>query len=123
MKQLPDFFWADRLKPVHFYGYRSSVKDRVIEFEVHGDENKEKYFDEIKRFQDLKIKCMATPLIPVKEDGSWGDPVTDVWDNKIVIECMTEQGNTIFVGYYDCIFSIGLGVKIMDWQKPWVYTQ
>jgi len=47
--------------------------------------------------------------------------VKDKWDNKIVVECETEQGNRIFVGYYDCKYTLGLGRTGDRWTKPYPY--
>lgn len=35
--------------------------------------------------------------------------VKSVIDNKIVFECMAENGTTVCYGFYDNVFSIGLG--------------
>ncbi len=113
MNKLPDFFWADRLTPVRFHAYPSYTKDLVYEIDVHTESAKDRYKDDIQRFHELKVKCMATPLnmTPGAKEPVWAE---DRWDNKIVIECVTETGSTIFVGFKDCIYSIGLSLKTRD---------
>lgn len=113
MDKLPEFFWADRLTPVRFYSYPSYTKEKVYEIDVHTDSAKEKYKADIQRFHEIKVKCMAMPLnmAPEGKEPLWAE---DRWDNKIVIECLTETGATIYVGFKDCIYSIGLSVRTRD---------
>lgn len=128
MNKLPDFFWADRLTPINYYGYISSVRDVVYEVSADTEREKEENMASIQRFHDLKRKCMATELdVSIKKgDGelvvmpNWQ---TDIWDNKIVIECKTEEGNTIFVGFYDFTYSIGLSIYSVDGRRPQPYKQ
>jgi len=102
MHKLPDWFYADRLTPINYYGYTSATRE--VFFEHFWDE---KDPDVIARFNDLKRKCMMTPL-DVRREGD-KDPAwtKDVWDNKVVIECETEQGERIFVGYHDGTLTLG----------------
>ena len=113
MSKLPFFFWADRLTPVRFYGYPSSTKDRICEIDASDKEN----YDDVQRFHDFKRKCLETNLDMSKEDEDT-DWKKDIWDNKIVIECLTENGSTIFVGFYDFNYSIGLSVQNRDFIEP-----
>jgi len=105
-KTLPDYFWADKLKPIRFYRYPSFTRD--VFYEINVAENKDER-DTICRFHDLKRRCMDS-YVDMKMSGE--DPMwtKDVWDNKIVIECLTESGNIIFVGFHDFIYSVGEGV-------------
>lgn len=105
--QVPDYFWADRLIPVNYYGYVSCipVSDWIFQIHAHKD-NREM----VQRFLDLKQKCLEMYVDTSKEEDEpcW---VKDVWDNKVVIECKVEDGDTIFVSYYDDKFTIGKSVK------------
>lgn len=117
MEQLPDFFWADRLTPVRFYGYPSSTGDRIFELDGHLPNVDT---DIVQRFQDLKRKCMSMELDMSREKDKslW---YKDIWDNKVVIECKTEEGGSIFIGYYDCMYSIGLSASNRDGAEPREY--
>lgn len=108
MDKLPDWFDASRLTPVKFYPYKSSVKDKFFEVCLYEETAKEKYYSEIKKLNEFKMKCMDTPL----NMGRKGQPQyrKDVWDSKIVIECKTELGSIVYVGFFDWNYSIGLGV-------------
>jgi hypothetical protein len=125
MNKLPDFFWADRLTPVNFYGYTSSVRDTLFEIEANTEREKEANSEMIQRFHDLKRKCMSMEVDMAFKKGEEAitnpDWRTDIWDNKIVIECKTEEGNSIFVGFYDFTYSIGLSVYSVDGRiaKPY----
>ena len=112
MNKIPDYFWADRLTPINFYGYTSSVRDVFFRIQTQGDKDVDK--ENIQRFHDLKRKCMAMCVDmrrPNETEPMWQK---DVWDNKIVIECKTETGDTIFVGFYDIIYSIGKSMYSRD---------
>lgn len=110
---IPEFFWAHRLKPINYYRYASLVVDPFFEAECTDTES-----TVVRRFNALKKMCMDTYL-ETNMDGL--DYQKEVWDNKVVIECQTENGNTIYVGFYDLKLSIGLGVKTDPWVKPWAY--
>lgn len=107
MKQIPEFFYADRLTPIAFYGYTSSVTDRI--YEVDADDASERLA--VERFNDLKRKCMGM-CVDMRKDGD-EEPLwsKDIWDGKIVIECQKEDGSIIYVGYWDFTYSIGLSVE------------
>lgn len=120
MEQLPDFFWADKLTLVNYYGHPSMVEDKIFEIPLATDEMKDRHSNKIQRFHDLKRKCLQTEL---SFDSStlvttWE---TDIWDDKIVIECKTERGNTIFVSYNGWTYSIGLSVKNPQWVNARAY--
>lgn len=109
---------ADRVTPIAFYPYPSSTRDRFYQTQVFlkrvpSEENKQM----LEFFNDLKLKCLSTPL-----NVSEGSYRKDVWDNKVVIECLTEEGETIYVGYYDVTLSIGRSVK-SERSKPYYYMQ
>ena len=121
MNKLPDYFWADRLTPINYYRYRSSVQDRFFEVRVLSEEEKVLHQEVIRRFNDLKKKCMTMSVnINDLDQPDW---TTDLWDNKIVIECRTELGETIFVGFSDFTYSIGKSVSTDSWIKPWPYRE
>lgn len=52
--------------------------------------------------------------------GEW---TKDMWDNKVVIECETERGHRIFVGFYDSTYSIGMGRTGDNWVVPLRYKE
>lgn len=87
---------------------------------MHEAANNEQCSGIVARFNELKARCLATEVNVGGPDDLevWQK---DVWDNKIAIECITEAGNTIFVGFYDGICSIGLSVEGDSWVKPWPY--
>lgn len=104
--QLPEWFWADRLTLVRFYGYPSSTKDRVFELDFYTSRTS----PYIERINTFKIKAQTIPVNVAREgEASNWQPV---WDNKVVIECLTEDGKTIYVGFYDSFFSIGTDLRI-----------
>lgn len=106
MITLPDFFWADKLTLVKYYGYPSSVAEKFVEFNASDEEER----SNVERFHDFKRKCMATYVdvrMETTQDHNWS---MDIWDNKIVIECKTEMDNTIFIGFDGFTYSIGLDV-------------
>jgi hypothetical protein len=122
---VPDFFWSHKLTPVNYYRYRSTVTDRFIEVEAYKATltPEEEIF--IKRFNDVKIKCLATslninPEVSDEEAKIWQK---DVWDNKIVIECRTELGHSVFMGCDNGIYCVGLGWEGDRWVKPWPYKE
>lgn len=122
-EELPDYFWAEMLTPINFYGYTSSTRDRIYVLEAHDEDTRVKRVNEIQRFHDLKTKCLAMSVDmrrKVEDDPVW---VKDIWDNKIVIECRTDSGETIFVGFYDFIYSIGKSVYSRDRIIPRPYKQ
>lgn len=113
--KLPDYFWADRLTPINFYGYTSSVRERVYELGYRDEDNESR-----QRFMDLKQKVMEM-YVDMSREGEEPNWVRDVWDNKIVIECKTETGETIFVGWYDNECSIGKSMYSRDSRTPRPY--
>lgn len=121
MKELPDYFWADRLTPINYYRYKSVVRDRIYEVRAASFEERLMNEEAIRRFNDLKKKCMTMSVdISDSEEPNWR---SDLWDNKIVIECETETGERIFVGFYDFTYSIGKSVSSDSWIKPWPYRE
>lgn len=117
--KLPDFFTADRLTPVAFYGYTSSVSDDGKLFEIP-DIHSSKDTEAIRHFHDLKRKCLAMCVDMARESDL--DPVwtKDVWDGKIVIECSTEDNETVYVGYWDNKYSLGTKINVrMTRRRPY----
>jgi hypothetical protein len=107
--KIPEWFMADRLTPVGFYGYTSSVSDEGKIFEIP-DVHTSTDTEAIGRFHDLKRKCLAMCIDMAREADSEPVWTKDIWDAKIVIECLTEDGRTIYVGYWDFKYSIGIKV-------------
>ncbi len=117
INQLPDYFRAERLTPVNFYGYLSSPNDRVFEITANSSFDRDKYREEITRFHDLKRRCESMEV-----DASGVKAVSPIWtklmwDDKITIECITEEGKTIYVGYWGCTFCIGMSINARD-RRP-----
>lgn len=122
IETLPEFFWADRLTLVNFYGYTSSPNNRIFEMSVYSDYDKVDKAEEMGRFYDLKRKCIATEvdMRGPKDNGPvW---TRDVWDDKITIECLTEDGKTIYVGYWGNTFSIGTTISARN-REPRPYRE
>lgn len=119
MKELPDYFWADRLTPVNFYGYPSITEDPI--YEINACDEKDTRTEEVRRFHDLKIKCLRM-CVDMKL-SEVGDPVwsKDVWDNNIVIECKVDTGETIYVGF--CGFLYSISKKFNTRRKPRAYKE
>lgn len=115
---LPDFFFADRLTPISYYSYPSSTGERIFELDVEPSDEVV-----IQRFNDLKRKCMDMEMDTSSQEDS--EPVweKDVWDNKVVIECKTESGDTIYVGYWDSKRTIGRTVENRYNRVPAPYRQ
>ena len=90
--------WYDT--PKAFYPYTSSVQDRI--FVVHD-------YQRSKEFKDLREGLSKW----FKREG-----INAEIDNKIVFEVEKEDGKSIFFGFYDFTFSIGLSVKSEN--KPYV---
>jgi len=111
-KEIPFYWNAQELVLVNFYRYTSFVTDTFIE--VERDE-REKYPKTYAFFDTLQKRVRESYIKTDYADV----PRRDLWDNKVVIECLTSQGNKIFVGYYDFRMSIGLGVKSDSWVKPY----
>lgn len=78
--------------PIKFYPYQSSVRERFIEINST-KETKELKRYLIKWFNENGIKCYD--------------------DNKIVFE-ITIEGKSLFVGFYDGVFSMGFSVYSWD---------
>lgn len=81
-------------KPVKFYPYAHYVTNRIFVFDAD-NKNLEK------EYNDLRIE-----LISIFDDAgikSWND-------NKIVFE-VDINGTSVFYGFYDWVFYIGLGVR------------
>ena len=89
------------LKPVAFHSYTSIVQDRILSLDF-SDNNELKLLRKelISLFRKHEIKTI------------WGTEVND--DNKIVFE-VEYNGVTLFYGFYDWTFSIGLWC--LDYNK------
>lgn len=115
-KQIPFYWRAEELVLVNFYRYTSFVTDVFIELDDRDDrDNKREHGAAFAFFDTLKKRVRESYIKTDYADV----PRRDIWDNKVVIECLTSQGNKIFVGYYDFRMSIGLGVKSDSWVKPY----
>jgi len=90
--------WYD--KPKAFYPYTSSVQDRIF---VVRD------YQRSKEFKDLREQLSKW----FKSEG-----INAEIDNKIVFEIERGDGKSIFFGFYDYTFFIGLSVRSEN--KPYV---
>jgi len=117
-KNVPFTWHADQLELVAFHRYTSHTTDTVIE--VDNDDVVEDNTDaamSILWFQALKKRVLEA-YMDMGADGIR----TKQWDNKVVIECRTSQGNTIYVGYYDWFYTIGFGVRSDSHIKPYPFV-
>ena len=89
-------------RPVRFYPYTSAVRTRVYAENMTQDPDRSMYFE--KTEQEL-IALFNAHGIPARTD------------NKIVFE-FEKDGKSIFVGFYDWTFSIGLSVFSDKWIVP-----
>ena len=112
------FYWnVDSLELVNYYRYTSFVTDVFIH--LRSDDRKNQEFPNTTNwYYEFQNKVMKSSM-DMDEYGVR----TNQWDNKIVIECKTSQGNTIFVGFYDGNMSIGLGVRSDEWIKPFPFVK
>lgn len=90
--------WYDT--PKAFYPYTSSVQDRIFVIEN---------YQRSKEFKDFKQGLSKW----FESEGIWAEI-----DNKIVFEVERKDGKSIFFGFYDFTFSIGLSVRSEN--KPYV---
>jgi len=112
------FYWGvDSLEFVNFYRYTSFVVDSFIELRSQDYTN-----NTYPRTSDWCFDFKAKVIDSFIDMGEYGIR-NNQWDNKIVIECKTSQGNTIFVGFYDGNMAIGLGVRSDDWIKPYPFVK
>lgn len=91
--------------PVAFYPYTSIVFERIIS--VHYGSSMEEESIQIRQFEkDLHYWFNANG-IPSQHD------------NKIVFEIkLSLDGSSVFYGFKDWVFSIGLSVRSDAWIKP-----
>lgn len=92
----PWLYDLTKIQLVNFYGYTSRIDKRIIVVDWSSQVNDELQYqiDWFKRFKEYVLE--NNPELR--------------WDNKIVIEC--KVGNTtIFVSYYDFIYSVGLELR------------
>lgn len=94
------------IRPVRFYPYDSMVTS--VLFEVDGGYIKPKYLDRfeerfVSKIREIFRKC---DTLNRRENGA-----STRSDNKTVVE-MSDGDHSIFLGYYDGKWSVGLGV----WQ-------
>jgi hypothetical protein len=111
-QEIPFQWRVNELTLVNFHRYTSHVIDAFIELREY--EEKDKLTPAYAWFTALRERVMKAHIL--FEDGT---ERTRYWDNKVVIECLTSNGNTIFVGFYDWTMSIGLGVRSDSWVKPY----
>lgn len=92
------------LSPVRFWPYESCVQDRILQVEnrydatPHDKQIYENTRDEIfSKFRVAGIKCEM--------------------DNKIVFECKTYTGKSVYIGFYDNVMHVGLSMTTAYWNK------
>ena len=100
-------YWLriENLKPINFYPYKSGVICRILT-QNHNYETEEHNF----------LNGLGSKIQDVV-----GKQI--LWDNKVVIECEIISSridlkalSKIYIGKYDGIWSVGLGV----WSDPWI---
>jgi hypothetical protein len=109
-QEIPFYWRVNELTLVNFHRYTSHVVDAFIEIREYGEEDK--LTPAYAWFTALRERVMKAHIL--FEDGI---ERTRYWDNKVVIECLTPNGNTIYVGYYDFTMQIGLSVKSDSWIR------
>lgn len=92
---MADCIRLDFFEPVKFYPYSHIVTDRILTFQTIDEPHLAEVFRStqyhlIEKFKKAGIAAKV--------------------DNKIAFEIKTDVGN-IFIGFYDCIMSIGFCVK------------
>lgn len=101
-------FWmkSENYKVVGFYPYTSGVENKFLSqnFNYKTDEH-----------DFLETFCNSVKEMAIAKGC--------IWDNKVVVELEPISTNhnhvkasNIFVGYYDNVWSVGLGV----WQDDWL---
>lgn len=115
-KSIPFYWRVSELTLVAFHRYTSHATDCFIE--VRRDDEEEAAMKSREWFNELRKRVESSWIL--FDDGV---KRTRQWDNKVVIECKTTQGNTIFVGYYDLTMCIGLSVRSDSWIKPCPFVQ
>lgn len=96
-------------KFINFYRYKSCVLDRLYQISTWREDEREKYANEIQHFEKIK-----ETLLSKNKDIHW--------DNKVVIECLTNSGGKFFIGCFDDMWSIGLSVSHDKWIEPFKLT-
>jgi hypothetical protein len=124
--KLPEFFEASNLIPVKYYRYSSRISLSFYELDTNSEESRTQYAADIRRFHDLKRKCLSMELEVPDKTGNLV-PLTDIWDNRVVIECdvanKPPMGGKIWIGYNDGVYSVGLGCISDRWIKPYSYRK
>ena len=117
-KLIPFQWKVSELKLVNYHRYTSYATDVFIEIN-NNDENNKDLDSQRAWFRALRERVEAAYMDTAFPEQSIR---TRQWDNKVVIECLTSQGNTIFVGFYDWTMCIGLGVRSDSWIKPYPFV-
>ena len=115
---IPEWFKVEKLIPINFYRYTSFVYDRFVFVDCFNNKP-EKFPEQVAAFNALKERVLGMDCI--EKYGSENDPaeVHPVrWDNKVVVECINEAGEHIFVGWKDFGYSIGKSRGGDGWIKP-----
>ena len=99
----PEF---SNMKPIKFHPYSHVVTNRIFEidfFHICSNKMEEKF-----RNDSIKNEYDGMRELLVDRFNEFG--IKAVVDNKTVFE-MEINGTKIFYGFFDFVFSIGLGVK------------
>lgn len=115
MTRIPYSLRLAILKPVRFYPYPSIVIDEIYCIELNSEDKA--VLEQFERFEE---KCKDTYL----NMGTEMEPqlFKNIFDNKVVIECVTSVGNKVYVGFYNNKWKMGLGVNPIDKQEPYNYS-
>ena len=103
---MTDFNWfhIDNLNPFTYYGYPSTVDERLLEIDL----------DNIKTIRNLSQNIIST-FDSLRNEAK----KINMDNNKIAIGCYRKDTHDIiYVGYYDSIRTIGLGAHNRDGASP-----
>ena len=121
--ELPSWFIPEKLKLKNFYRYTSWVEDAFFEVRNMNNYDRDKYATQLAAFIELQEKSMKTKVnVGYNTEDGKPDLRERLWDNKIVIEVETEDGETYFVGYKDWTYKIGKGRGGDSWIEPYPYV-
>lgn len=97
-----NLFWSGKAKNIVVYPYDTAFVSKII-FSC------DRYHEEAQKFIKLVDKKNGISL----NEKNKGEKVWIQMDNKVVIG-ITFEGRKLYLGYYDTMFYIGLGVSIKN---------
>ena len=97
-------YFANKIRPIKYYKYKSLVSDVFYNISYNTVGINDEFFSKSKNSLEVYtwFKNIYSKIQKKNKD-------LYICTNKIVFECLTEFGNTIFLGWYDGTISLGLG--------------